>query len=61
MRRNFRKVDGGKRRRLKGLEEFETPSFVGRMARVGRRRSLLFGGALMIAVGIGGTIGWWIS
>jgi hypothetical protein len=28
------------KRRLKGLDEFETPEFVGRMARIQRRRKL---------------------
>ncbi|MFP5329845.1 MAG: hypothetical protein ACLGHC_06895 [Alphaproteobacteria bacterium] len=44
-------------RRLKGLEEFETPEFVGRMARVERQRSLVWRGAVVAMVVLGGTIG----
>jgi len=44
-------------RRLKGLEEFETPQFVGRMARVERQRFLVWRGAVVAVVVLGGTIG----
>jgi len=44
-------------RRLKGLEEFETPEFVGRMARVERRRKLNWYGTLAATVALGSTIG----
>jgi len=45
-------------KRLKGLEEFEKPEFVGRMARVRRRRQLAWYTMLASAVLIGATIGW---
>ena len=44
-------------RRLKGLDEFETPSFVGRMARVERRRKLTWYAMVAIAVGFGVALG----
>jgi hypothetical protein len=44
-------------RRLKGLDEFETPEFVGRMARIERRRRLAWLGMLAAAVGVGAAIG----
>lgn len=44
-------------RRLKGLEEFEAPAFVGRMARVERRRKwawyAMLAGAMALGAGIG--------
>ena len=43
--------------RLKGLDEFETPAFVGRMARVGRRR-LEWYAMLAVAIALGAAIGW---
>lgn len=43
--------------RLKGLEEFEPPAFVGRMDRVERRRAWVFRIALVVAVGVGVGIG----
>jgi hypothetical protein len=47
--------------RLKGLDEFETPEFVGRMGRVARRRRLgwyaTFGGVVLAGVLIGWTFG----
>ncbi len=46
--------------RLKGLDEFETPDFVGRMARVERRRKLLWWGLMLTAVAVGGAIGWFL-
>jgi hypothetical protein len=44
-------------RRLKGLDEFETPEFVGRMARLERRRKLAWWAMLAGAVGLGAAIG----
>ena len=44
-------------RRLKGLDEFEPPEFVGRMDRVERRRTWVFRIALVVAVGVGVGIG----
>lgn len=44
-------------RRLKGLEEFETPEFVGRMARVERRRRIAWAAMLIGAVAIGAGLG----
>lgn len=46
-----------KGRRLKGLDEFETPEFVGRMERVERRRKLAWRGMLALAAAIGVGIG----
>jgi hypothetical protein len=46
------------KKRLKGLDEFETPKFVGRMARVERRRQLTWYAMLAAAVVFGGLIGW---
>ena len=47
-----------KGRRLKGLDEFETPEFVGRMERVERQRMLAWWGMLVTAVCVGAAIGW---
>jgi hypothetical protein len=44
-------------RRLKGLDEFETPEFVGRMARVERRRKLVWLGTLASTVIAGLMVG----
>jgi hypothetical protein len=44
-------------RRLKGLDEFQPPEFVGRMARVQRRRKLGWYVMLVGAVGLGAGIG----
>ena len=44
-------------RRLKGLEEFEAPDFVGRMARVQRRRKLTWYAMLASAILLGTGIG----
>jgi hypothetical protein len=43
------------KRRLKGLEEFETPEFVGRVARVERRRKLAWWAMMAggVALGVG--------
>ena len=47
----------GRGRRLKGLEEFEEPDFVGRMDRVERRRQLgwwaLMAGGFAVGIGLG--------
>ena len=44
-------------RRLKGLEEFDRPEFVGRMERTERRRKLawwvMLGGAVAVGAGLG--------
>lgn len=68
MRKLFRMTPRG--RRLKGLDEFEKPAFVGRMARVGRRRkwawyAMLAGGADFKALATRSVVGmsaqgrWW--
>jgi hypothetical protein len=44
-------------RRLKGLDEFETPEFVGRMARTERRSKVAWYAALSAAVGAGAAMG----
>jgi len=44
-------------RRLKGLEEFEPPKFVGRMARVEGRRKLVWYAMLVAALFVGAAIG----
>ena len=44
-------------KRLKGLDEFTVPPFVGRMDRVRRRRERAFHGALLIAVLVGVGLG----
>ena len=46
--------------RLKGLDEFEKPEFVGRMARVGWRRTLVWWGLMLAGVAVGGVIGWFV-
>jgi len=43
--------------RLKGLDEFKTPAFVGRMVRVGRRRRSAWYAMLAGAVAVGAAIG----
>ena len=48
---------GFERKRLKGLEEFEKPEFVGRMARVERRRKLQWYAMLAAAMALGAAIG----
>ena len=47
----------GMGRRLRSLDEFEQPAFVGRMARVERRRLWAFRVVLVVAVGVGVGIG----
>lgn len=44
-------------RRLKGLDELEPPEFVGRMARIGRRREWAFRAALVVMVCVSAGIG----
>ena len=43
--------------RLKGLDEFEPPAFVGRIGRVERRRRLLWQLALAVVVLTGTLVG----
>ncbi len=45
------------KRRLKSLDEFQSPEFVGRMARVQRRQKLVWNATLLGAVAIGAAIG----
>jgi hypothetical protein len=45
------------KRRLKGLDEFETPEFVGRMARVEQRHKIAWYAMLTGAVALGAAIG----
>lgn len=45
-------------KRLKGLDEFETPEFVGRMARVARQRKLSWWMLMIAGFAAGGAIGW---
>jgi hypothetical protein len=51
------KVGQNRGRRLKGLEEFDKPKFVGRMARIERRRKITWYAMLSAAVVIGVCIG----
>jgi hypothetical protein len=44
-------------RRLRGLEEFVTPAFVGRMARVERKRRYRWWAALVAAFSAGAALG----
>ena len=44
-------------RRLKGLEEFETPEFVGRMARAERRMKFVWYALLASSIVLGAAIG----
>jgi hypothetical protein len=44
-------------RRLKGLDEFAVPAFVGRMARVARRRKLEWYAVLLAAIALGAALG----
>ena len=46
--------------RLKGLDEFEKPEFVGRMARAERRKKLEWWVIVAAAFAFGGVIGWWL-
>ena len=50
-------VSAPRLKRLKGLDEFEPPEFVGRMSRVERRRELawyaMLAGGVAVGVGIG--------
>lgn len=45
-------------KRLKGLDEFKPPAFVGRMARVDRRQRFTWYAMLAVAVALGAAIGW---
>lgn len=47
-------------KRLKGLDEFEKPKFVGRMARFERRQKLEWWGLMLTGVAVGGAIGWFL-
>ena len=44
--------------RLKGLDEFEKPEFVGRMARIARRKKFEWWAMMAAAFAVGGAIGW---
>lgn len=57
----FNAIGGRKGKRLKGLDEFETPEFVGRMGRVQRRRRLLLGGQIFLMLVLGAMLGWWLG
>lgn len=48
----------GRGRRLKGLDEFETPEFVGRMARFERRRRVALAVTVVGAMTTGAALGW---
>ena len=43
--------------RLKGLDEFEKPEFVGRMARLARRKKFEWWAMMAAAFVVGGAIG----
>lgn len=45
-------------KRLRGLDEFEKPEFVGRMARVAWRKKLEWWAMVAGAFAMGGAIGW---
>jgi hypothetical protein len=45
-------------KRLKGLDEFEKPEFVGRMERIERRKKLEWWAMVAAAFALGGAIGW---
>ena len=44
--------------RLKGLDEFEKPEFVGRMERAQRRKTFEWWAMMAAAFAVGGAIGW---
>jgi len=44
--------------RLKSLDEFELPAFVGRMERVQRRRAFAWWSMLAAVTLVGGVLGW---
>ena len=46
------------KKRLKGLDEFEKPEFVGRMARIARRKKFEWWAMMVAAFALGGAIGW---
>jgi hypothetical protein len=45
-------------KRLKGLDEFEKPEFVGRMERIDRRKKLEWWAMMAAAFCLGGAIVW---
>lgn len=45
-------------KRLRGLDEFVRPKFVGRMERMRRQRELVFAAMLISALLTGAAIGW---
>ena len=47
-----------RRHRLKGLNEFVRPSFVGRMERMRQQRKLQWLAMMACAVVLGGVVGW---
>ena len=47
-------------KRLRGLDEFVRPDFVGRMARVVRRRKMQWYAALIFVIALGAWIGWFL-
>ena len=47
----------GHGKRLKGLDELEKPEFVGRTARFGRRKKLVWWGLVLTGVTVGAAIG----
>jgi hypothetical protein len=47
-------------KRLKGLDEFQKPEFVGRMDRIAQRRKLEWWGLMLAGVVVGGAIGWFL-
>jgi hypothetical protein len=53
-----RKLNFGRGNRLKGLDEFEKPEFVGRMIRVERRKKLEWWAMVAAAFAMDGAIGW---
>jgi hypothetical protein len=50
----------GRGKRLKGLDEFDKPEFVGRMVRLERRRKLEWWGLMLAGVAVGAGIGWFL-
>lgn len=44
--------------RLKGLDEFEKPEFVGRVARIGRRKKFEWWAMMAAGFAVGCAIGW---
>jgi hypothetical protein len=50
-------LSSGRGKRLKGLDEFEKPEFVGRMEQIERRRKLQWYAMLAAAMALGAAIG----